>query len=564
MPINLLNPREGTKFGDRPLMDPWEVVKWVAIFRLIIPGALFRLCGGRVENLGELQPLAVKAGLNGVMMGNFLTTLGAEPEDDRAMFEELGLNVARQPDNGANPRPDNRSGWLEGETPATPIDELIDRQDEANFWDPSTQLRVIKKAEEASRPTRRPDSGMTDVAERLEELRDSGLYRRLRLVGGPQGPRVLLDGRPVLLLCSNNYLGLADHPRVRGAAAEAAMRWGAGAGASRLISGNMEPHRRLEERLAEFKGYEAALLFGSGYLANTGAIAALAGRGEVVFSDELNHASIVDGCRLSRAETFVYRHGDLEHLAWGLREADGRGSLIVTDGVFSMDGDVAPLEELARLARRHGCRLMVDEAHATGALGPGGRGSVAAAGLSGEVDVVVGTLGKALGSYGAYVCAEPRARRVPASTRPAPSSSPPRRRRPVVAAALAALELLEAAAAAGSSGCSANAATLRAALAAEGLRPAARETPDRADRGRRRRAHDGALRAAAGARRLRPGDPAADRSRGLLAPALHGDGDAPRRTSWSGAAKLVGAAARELGIAARAVAAGRPRWRSAA
>jgi biotin synthase len=145
VPINLLNPRAGTKFGDREVMDPWEVVKWVAIFRLILPDALFRLCGGRVENLDELQPLAVKAGLNGVMMGNFLTTLGAEPADDRAMFEELGLNVARQPDNGANPRPDNRSGWLEGEAPATPIDELIDRQAEANFWDPSTQLRVIRK-----------------------------------------------------------------------------------------------------------------------------------------------------------------------------------------------------------------------------------------------------------------------------------------------------------------------------------------------------------------------------------------------------------------------------------
>ncbi len=145
VPINLLNPRQGTKFGDRPLMDPWEVVKWVAIFRLIIPGALFRLCGGRVENLGDLQPLAVKAGLNGVMMGNFLTTLGAEPEDDRAMFEELGLNVARQADNGSNPRPDNRSGWLAGDTPTTPIEELIDRQDEADLWDPSTQLRVIKK-----------------------------------------------------------------------------------------------------------------------------------------------------------------------------------------------------------------------------------------------------------------------------------------------------------------------------------------------------------------------------------------------------------------------------------
>jgi biotin synthase len=149
VPINLLNPRQGTKFGDRDLMDAWEVVKWVAIFRLILPEALFRLCGGRVENLGDLQPLAVKAGLNGVMMGNFLTTLGAEPADDREMFSELGLNVARQPDNGANPRPDNRSGWLEGEAPATPIDELIDSQDEANFWDPSTQLRVIKKPKKA-------------------------------------------------------------------------------------------------------------------------------------------------------------------------------------------------------------------------------------------------------------------------------------------------------------------------------------------------------------------------------------------------------------------------------
>ena len=167
---------------------------------------------------------------------------------------------------------------------------------------------------------------MSEVAERLEELRESGLRRRLRLVEGAQGPRVQLDGRPVLLLCSNDYLGLAGHPRVREAAAEAALGWGAGAGASRLISGNMAPHRRLEERLAAFKGYESALLFGSGYLANVGTISALAGRGAVVFSDELNHASIVDGCRLARAETFVYRHGDAEHLAWGLR-AGGRARL---------------------------------------------------------------------------------------------------------------------------------------------------------------------------------------------------------------------------------------------
>src|SRR5439155_16180065 len=159
----------------------------------------------------------------------------------------------------------------------------------------------------------------------------------MRLVAGPQGPRVLLDGRRVLLLCSNNYLGFADHPRVREAAARAAMRYGVGAGASRLVSGNMTIHRRLEERLADFTGTESCLLFGSGYLANTGVIAALAGAGDVVFSDELNHASIIDGCRLARAETFIYDHLDTEHLAWGLREAAGRGSLIVTDALFSMD-----------------------------------------------------------------------------------------------------------------------------------------------------------------------------------------------------------------------------------
>jgi glycine C-acetyltransferase/8-amino-7-oxononanoate synthase len=306
-----------------------------------------------------------------------------------------------------------------------------------------------------------------DIERALDELRERGLYRRLRLVEGAQGARVTLDGRPVLLLCSNDYLGLAAHPRVREAAAEAALRWGAGAGASRLISGTMEPHRALEARLAAFKGHGAALLFGSGYLANTGAIAALAGRGEVVFSDELNHASIVDGCRLARAETFVYRHADVEHLAWGLREAGGRGALIATDGVFSMDGDVAPLTELARLARDNGCRLMVDEAHATGALGPGGRGTVAAAGLGEEVDLVVGTLGKALGSYGAYACGAPElveylvntARPFIFSTAPPP---------PALAAAGAALELLEAEPQRVER-LRANAAVLREALAAEGL-----------------------------------------------------------------------------------------------
>jgi 8-amino-7-oxononanoate synthase len=282
-----------------------------------------------------------------------------------------------------------------------------------------------------------------EIEERLQEIERLGLSRRLRTISGPQGPRVLLDDEPVLLLCSNNYLGLADDQRVREAAAEAALHWGVGAGASRLVSGTMTIHRRLEERLAAFKGSEDCILFGSGYLANLGAIGALAGPGDTVFSDELNHASIVDGCRLSRARVCVYRHLDTEHLAWSLRQHGGEGRrLIATDSVFSMDGDLAPLAEIAELAREYRARLLVDEAHATGALGPGGRGAVAEAGLEREVDVLVGTLGKALGSYGAYVCAKRAmveylvnsARALIFSTAPAP---------PAIAGALAALELLE-------------------------------------------------------------------------------------------------------------------------
>jgi 8-amino-7-oxononanoate synthase len=315
---------------------------------------------------------------------------------------------------------------------------------------------------------------MTDIQERLDDLREQGLYRRMRLVSGPQGPRVLLDGKPVLLLCSNNYLGLADHPRVREAAAEAAMRWGVGAGASRLVSGNMTVHRRLESEIADFKGSQACVLFGSGYLANSGVISTLAREGDVVLSDEYNHASIVDGCRLARARTFVYDHCDVEHLEHGLREAAGRASLIVTDGVFSMDGDIAPLPEIVVLARRYDARVMVDEAHGTGALGPAGRGAVAAAGLEDEVDIVVGTLGKALGSYGAFVCCDAdmadylvnSARTLIFST-----ALPP----PAVAGALAALDLLR-----GSpqrvDKLQRNARVLRDALADEGLDTGPSET----------------------------------------------------------------------------------------
>ena len=231
---------------------------------------------------------------------------------------------------------------------------------------------------------------MTDIQARLDEIDELGLTRRMRLVSGPQGPRVVLDGKPVLLLCSNNYLGLADHPRVREAAADAAMRWGVGAGASRLVSGTMTVHRRLEERARRVQGPRGGAAVRLGLPGQHSASSrALAGRGEVVFSDELNHASIIDGCRLARAETVVYRHNDVEHLAWCMQQAGRpRGSVIVTDSVFSMDGDVAPLAEIVELAQRHGVRTVVDEAHGTGCVGPGGRGAVADAGLDQEVDVV--------------------------------------------------------------------------------------------------------------------------------------------------------------------------------
>jgi glycine C-acetyltransferase/8-amino-7-oxononanoate synthase len=206
----------------------------------------------------------------------------------------------------------------------------------------------------------------------------------------------------------------------------------------------MTVHRRLEAELADFKGSQACVLFGSGYLANAGIISTLAREGDVVLSDSLNHASIIDGCRLAKARTFVYEHCDVDHLEYGLREAAGRAALIVTDGVFSMDGDIAPLPEIVELARRYDARVMVDEAHGTGALGPGGRGAVAAAALEDEVDVVVGTLGKALGSYGAYVCCDSdMAEYLVNSARTLIFSTalPP----PAVAGALAALDLLRSA-----------------------------------------------------------------------------------------------------------------------
>ncbi len=216
------------------------------------------------------------------------------------------------------------------------------------------------------------------------------------------GPVVERDGRRLVNLSSNNYLGLAGHPAIAEAMARASER-GAGATASRLVVGTDREVLELEERIAAFDGAEAALLFGSGYLANVGVLSALVGRGDAVFSDRLNHASIIDGIRLSRAAVHRYEHGDAEHLEALLSAADPSGRrLIVTESVFSMDGDVAPLEAIADLAGRHGAALVVDEAHAGGVFGPEGQGYVHELGLAERVDLTIGTFGKAFGVYGAY------------------------------------------------------------------------------------------------------------------------------------------------------------------
>jgi 8-amino-7-oxononanoate synthase len=225
-----------------------------------------------------------------------------------------------------------------------------------------------------------------------------------RLIEGPIGPHVVIDGRDTLLLCTNDYLGLAKHPAVQLAAKRAVDTYGAGAGASRLVAGTLPIHEELEASIARLKGTESALVFGSGYLANIGIISALMRAGDTIYSDELNHASIIDACRLSRATVKIFPHRNARALAVMLENCgDARRQLIVTDGVFSMDGDIAPLEELARLASEFECHLMVDDAHATGVLGPRGKGTAAHFGLNDEVDVQMGTLSKALGSYGAFV-----------------------------------------------------------------------------------------------------------------------------------------------------------------
>ncbi|MBI3752795.1 MAG: 8-amino-7-oxononanoate synthase [Deltaproteobacteria bacterium] len=251
------------------------------------------------------------------------------------------------------------------------------------------------------------NSGILDfIDEDLTGLKKSGLFRRLSLIEGPQEPRVKINGEDVILLCSNNYLGLANHPKIKEAAVRAIEKYGFGSGASRLVSGTMEPHKELEHRLAKFKGTEAALVFNSGYHANIGIISALVGRGDVIFSDKLNHASIIDGCLLSKAELKRYPHKDINSLEALLKKHAARSTqhatLIVTDGVFSMDGDIAPLKELSELAEKYNCMFMADDAHATGVLGINGRGALEHFDIENSNIIQMGTLGKALGSFGAY------------------------------------------------------------------------------------------------------------------------------------------------------------------
>ncbi|QWK09895.1 MAG: glycine C-acetyltransferase [Thermoflexus hugenholtzii] len=243
------------------------------------------------------------------------------------------------------------------------------------------------------------------IREELQALQEQGLYIHIRTIQSAQGPWLIVDGRRVLNFCSNNYLGLANHPRMREAARQAIEKYGVGPAAVRTIAGTLDLHLILEEKLARFKGVEAAISFQSGFNANLATIPALVGEGDAIFSDELNHASIIDGCRLSRARIVRYAHNDPSDLEAKIRENLGtfRRGLIVTDGVFSMDGDIAPLPEIVEIAERYHLMLMVDDAHGEGVLGRGGRGIVDHFGLHGRVDIEVGTLSKAFGVVGGYV-----------------------------------------------------------------------------------------------------------------------------------------------------------------
>jgi len=286
------------------------------------------------------------------------------------------------------------------------------------------------------------------LKEEYEELVEKALDWRLKTISGPSEPVSVVDGKEAIVLCSNNYLGLTTHPKLKDAAAEALETYGVGSGAVRAISGTMDLHMELEARLAKFKGSEAALTYPTGYMVNSGLIPQLAGRSDLIISDQLNHGSIIDGVRLTRAERAIYKHNDTEDLARVLEEAEGhdpeyRRILIITDGVFSMDGDIAPLDEVAKLGAEHGAMVYVDDAHGEGVLGEGGRGIVSHFGLDhNQVQVEMGTFSKAYGTIGGHISGSMDLVKFAwnkSRTWLLSSSHPP----PVVAATIAAIDVLE-------------------------------------------------------------------------------------------------------------------------
>lgn len=242
------------------------------------------------------------------------------------------------------------------------------------------------------------------LRQRLGEIERDGLYRRRRVLDSPQGAIIEMDGRKLVNFCSNDYLGLANHPDVVAAFSRAAKDFGVGSGSAHLVCGHGRAHHQLEDELADFAGRDRALLFSTGYMANLGVISALGGRGDTIFEDRLNHASLLDAARLSGARLKRFRHRNLAELETALEESESGGTLIASDGVFSMEGDLAPVKELASLARRQGCWLMIDDAHGVGVLGERGAGLLEQQGISqAEVPILMGTLGKALGTFGAFV-----------------------------------------------------------------------------------------------------------------------------------------------------------------
>ncbi|MGH9401765.1 MAG: glycine C-acetyltransferase [Terriglobia bacterium] len=251
-----------------------------------------------------------------------------------------------------------------------------------------------------------PGSPLQYLSDELQKLRDQGLYQKLRILQGGQLPAARFDGHEVINLSSNNYLGLTTHPKLKQRALEAIEEFGVGSGAVRTIAGNMTIHMQLEEKIAAFKNVEASVVFQSGFTANAGTVSAIIGPDDIIISDELNHASIIDGCRLSKAEIRRFPHKDIDGCRNVLKELGGHKcrKLLITDGVFSMDGDIAPLPELVKLAEEYGCIMMIDDAHASGVLGRNGRGTVDHFKLHGRVDIQVGTLSKAIGALGGYVC----------------------------------------------------------------------------------------------------------------------------------------------------------------